>query len=132
MFNIKSILIFLCLITCICAGALLYLIPTANIPDSSKQQSEHQQILGDQMAKVEIYTKSYCPYCVKAKALLKKKNVTFEEIDIEHDQTVAIKVMERSGGRKTVPQIFIDGTHVGGCDDLYALDDTGKLDEMLK
>jgi len=84
------------------------------------------------MAKVEIYTKSYCPYCVRAKELLKKKDVTFEEIDIEHDQDLAIKAMERAGGRKTVPQIFIDGVHVGGCDDLYALDAEGKLDPMLR
>lgn len=83
------------------------------------------------MAKVEIYTKSYCPYCVRAKELLKKKGVTFEEIDIEHDQDLAMKIMERSGGRKTVPQIFIDNIHVGGCDDLYALDSEGKLDTML-
>ncbi len=84
------------------------------------------------MAKIEIYTKSYCPYCVRAKELLKKKDVTFEEVDIEQDQATALKVMERSGGRKTVPQIFIDGVHVGGCDDLYALDVKGKLDEMLR
>jgi glutaredoxin 3 len=84
------------------------------------------------MAKVEIYTKSYCPYCVRAKELLKKKGATFEEIDIEHDQNLAISAMERAGGRKTVPQIFIDGVHIGGCDDLYALDTEGKLDSMLK
>lgn len=84
------------------------------------------------MPKIEIYTKSYCPYCVRAKELLKKKNVTFEEIDIEHDQELASKAMERAGGRKTVPQIFINDIHVGGYDDLYALDSKGELDEMLK
>ena len=84
------------------------------------------------MAKIEIYTKSYCPYCVKAKALLKRKGLAFEEVDIENDTALALQVMERAGGRKTVPQIFIDGAHIGGCDDLYALEDSDKLDAMLK
>lgn len=83
------------------------------------------------MPKIEIYTKSYCPYCVKAKELLKKKGFTFEEISIEHDHELAMQVIERSGGRKTVPQIFIDNVHVGGCDDLYAMDTSGKLDTLF-
>ena len=121
---IRKTFIFLSLISCICVGTLLYLLPT--------DKPEHNHILGSHMAKIEIYTKSYCPYCVRAKELLKKKGVTFEEIDLEHDQDIAIKAMERAGGRKTVPQIFIDGAHVGGCDDLYALDASGKLDDMLR
>jgi len=127
MCNIKTVFIFLFLITCICLVAILCLTPEEII-----QQSDPNKLSGDQMAKIEIYTKSYCPYCVKAKALLKKKGVEFEEIDIESDTALALQVMERSGGRKTVPQIFIDGSHIGGCDDLYALEDSDKLDEMLK
>lgn len=120
----KSISIFLLFITCICISVLLYFVPT--------EEYKTNKISGIQMAKVVIYTKSYCPYCVKAKGLLKKKDVAFEEIDIENDQALAIKVMELSSGRKTVPQIFIDDSHIGGCDDLYALDEAGKLDAMLK
>lgn len=81
-----------------------------------------------------MYTKNYCPYCVKAKALLKIKGVDtlVEEINIEKDSTKIKEMLTRSGGRKTVPQIFINNTHVGGCDDLYALEESGKLTEMLK
>ena len=127
MCNIKTVLIFLFLITCICLAAVLCLAPEEII-----KQSDPKKISGDQMAKIEIYTKSYCPYCVKAKALLKRKGLAFEEVDIENDTALALQVMERAGGRKTVPQIFIDGAHIGGCDDLYALEDSDKLDAMLK
>ncbi len=81
--------------------------------------------------KIIIYTKSYCPYCVKAKQLLKNKNVNFTEIDITNNQSLIEEMLLKSSGRKTVPQIFIDDTHVGGCDDLYALNDKGELDKML-
>lgn len=120
----KSILLLLLITACVCTVILLYFVPGGNI--------EKEKILGAHMPKIEIYTKTYCPYCVKAKELLKKKGVTFEEISIEHDHDLALKVVERSGGRKTVPQIFIGGTHIGGCDDLYAMDNEGKLDGMLK
>jgi len=83
------------------------------------------------MAEIIIYTKDYCPYCVKAKQLLTIKNQQFTEVDITHDPDTAIKMVEKSGGRKTVPQIFINGKHVGGCDDLYALNDKGELDGLL-
>lgn len=84
--------------------------------------------------KIEMYTKNYCPYCVKAKALLKIKGVDtlVEEINIEKDNTKIKEMLTRSGGKKTVPQIFINNTHVGGCDELYALEESGKLNEMLK
>lgn len=81
--------------------------------------------------KVIIYSKSYCPYCVKAKQLLKNKNVNFTEIDITNNQSLIEEMLLKSLGRKTVPQIFIDDFHVGGCDDLYALNDKGELDKML-
>ena len=81
--------------------------------------------------KVIIYTKSYCPYCVKAKQLLKIKNVNFTEIDITNNQTLIEEMLAKSAGQKTVPQIFIDDFHVGGCDDLYALNDKEELDKML-
>ncbi len=80
---------------------------------------------------IKIYTTTYCPYCVKAKTLLKAKNIDFEEINVEGDDEARIKLAEISGGRKTVPQIFINDTHVGGCDDLYALEESGKLDNLL-
>ncbi len=80
--------------------------------------------------KIEIYTMTQCPYCVKAKHLLTKKGQSFREINVETENKWEESI-ERSGGRKTVPQIFINGQHVGGCDDLYALDKAGKLDPML-
>jgi glutaredoxin 3 len=83
------------------------------------------------MPPVEIYTTPYCPYCLDAKALLKKKNVAFTEIDVSRDRELRSKMTARANGRTTVPQIFIGSTHVGGCDDLYALDDAGGLDPLL-
>lgn len=83
-------------------------------------------------AKVEIYTKDYCPYCTKAKQLLHRKEVAFVEHDISNDVDKQIALVEMSGGRRTVPQIFINGQHVGGCDELHALEAAGKLNEMLK
>jgi glutaredoxin 3 len=81
--------------------------------------------------KIIIYTKSYCPYCVKAKQLLKNKNISFTEIDITDNQSLIEEMLLKSAGRKSVPQIFIDDFSVGGCDDLYALNDKGDLDKML-
>lgn len=83
------------------------------------------------MAKVEVYTTEYCPFCVRAKALLKKKGVPFEEIDVTDDAALRQKMVELAGGRRTVPEIFIDGKIVGGYDELKALDDAGQLDAML-
>jgi glutaredoxin 3 len=82
-------------------------------------------------AAVTIYTKSYCPYCHAAKDLLVKKGKAFEEIDVTTDREGQAAMTKRAGGRTTVPQIFIGTTHVGGCDDLYALDASGKLDPLL-
>lgn len=83
------------------------------------------------MPKVEIYTKFLCPYCARAVKLLGSKGVAFDEYDISTGGPKRAEMLERSGGRQTVPQIFIDGTHVGGSDDLAALDRAGKLDTML-
>lgn len=83
------------------------------------------------MKAVEIYTTPLCGYCHAAKRLLGKKGVEFTEIDVSTDNALRAKMMERAGGRRTVPQIFIGGQHVGGCDDLHALDADGKLDPML-
>ncbi|WP_284163878.1 glutaredoxin 3 [Frigidibacter sp. SD6-1] len=83
------------------------------------------------MPRVEIYTKGYCPYCHAAKALLSRKGVAFEETDIGRDPGRRAEMIQRAQGRTTVPQIFIDGVHVGGSDDLHALDRAGKLDPML-
>lgn len=83
------------------------------------------------MAFVEIYTTPYCPYCGWAKDLLRKKNVAFTEIDVSRDSTLRTRMSERASGRTTVPQIFIGPRHVGGCDDLYALEEEGRLDTLL-
>ena len=80
---------------------------------------------------IEIYTMTHCPYCVKAKQLLTKKGQSYKEINLDEHENLWEESMKRSGGRQTVPQIFINGAHVGGCDDLYALDKAGKLDPML-
>ena len=83
------------------------------------------------MAKIEIYTKAFCPYCSRAKQLLGKKGVAFEEYDITMGGSQRAEMLDRSGGRSTVPQVFIDGKHIGGSDDLAALDAKGGLDALL-
>jgi len=82
------------------------------------------------MAHIDIYTKPYCPYCERAKDLLEQKGVEFNEIVASHDPALRTEMNERSG-RYTYPQIFIGGTHVGGCDDLMALNARGGLDPLL-
>lgn len=83
-------------------------------------------------APVEIYTTPFCPYCIAAKDLLRKKNVVFTEIDVSGDPALRAAMTERAHGRMTVPQIFIGADHVGGCDDLYALEQAGRLDALLE
>jgi glutaredoxin 3 len=83
------------------------------------------------MAEVIIYTMQVCPYCVRAKQLLDSKGVKYTEIDIDKDDAAWDEMVEKTN-RRTVPQIFINGHHVGGCDDLYALHQKGKLDQLLK
>jgi glutaredoxin 3 len=83
------------------------------------------------MQNVEIYTSPLCGFCHAAKRLLSSKGVNFTEINVLTDPARKPEMIERAGGRRTVPQIFIGATHVGGCDDLYALDRTGKLDGLL-
>ncbi len=83
------------------------------------------------MSTVEIYTTPFCGFCVAAKRLLTKKGVSFTEIDVARAPDRRQEMMRRAHGRHTVPQIFVDGTHVGGCDDLYALERAGKLDPLL-
>ena len=82
------------------------------------------------MAKIEIYTKATCPFCHRAKALLNNKGAAFHEIAIDSDPAKREEMIARSG-RTTVPQIFIDGQHIGGCDDLHALDARSGLDPLL-
>lgn len=83
------------------------------------------------MKTVEIYTTPTCPYCTAAKALLRKKNVEFTEVDVSRDPDLRLAMTNRAAGRRSVPQIFIGDTHVGGCDDLHALDARGGLDALL-
>jgi glutaredoxin 3 len=82
-------------------------------------------------ANVEIYTWQTCPYCIRAKMLLKWKGVKFTEYKIDGDETARGKMAERSQGKRSLPQIFVNQQHIGGCDDLYALDGKGQLDPLL-
>jgi glutaredoxin 3 len=84
------------------------------------------------MARVEIYTKPTCPYCARAKQLLQLKGVDYEETDVSMGGDARAQMVERSGGGTTVPQIFIDGRHVGGSDDLAQLEASGELDPLLQ
>lgn len=83
------------------------------------------------MAEIEIYTQDWCGFCARAKQLLESKGASYREIDAPNGTPERAEAMRRSGGRTTVPQIFIDGAHVGGCDDLVALERAGKLDALL-
>jgi glutaredoxin 3 len=83
------------------------------------------------MAKVEMYSTMFCPYCARARGLLQRKGATFTDVDIDAQPERRDEMVKRAGGRYTVPQIFIDGEHIGGSDDLVALDSAGKLDAKL-
>ena len=83
------------------------------------------------MAKIEIYTTATCPYCMRAKMLLAEKNAPYTEIRVDGDANLRNEMVERAHGRATVPQIFINGRPIGGCDDLYDLDSEGRLDALL-
>lgn len=83
------------------------------------------------MAEVEIYTKWTCGYCLRAKRLFESKDIPFKEISVDLDSAKKAEMVERAGGRMTVPQIFINGRHIGGCDELMTLERQGKLDELL-
>ena len=83
------------------------------------------------MPKIEIYVKATCPYCIRARRLLDNKNVPYEAITLGFGGAERDEMIRRSGGRTTVPQIFIDGKHIGGCDDLFSLEYEGRLNAML-
>jgi glutaredoxin 3 len=83
------------------------------------------------MPRIEIYSTPWCPFCIAAKRLLDRKGVAYVDTDVSGNAQLRQEMMQRANGRYTVPQIFIDGAHVGGCDDLHALDRAGKLDPML-
>jgi glutaredoxin 3 len=83
------------------------------------------------MADITMYSRSWCPYCRAAKELLESKGAAYNEIDIEREGGARQEMVQKAGGRTSVPQIFINGRHVGGCDDLYALDGRGELDRLL-
>ena len=83
------------------------------------------------MAKIEIYTTSICPFCHAAKKLLNEKGANFSEISLSQEPHLRDRMVERANGGRTVPQIFINDAHIGGCDDLYALDSKGELDPLL-
>lgn len=83
------------------------------------------------MVKVEIYCTPFCSYCVQAKRLLMRKGIAFEEIDVSRDSELRRAMIDRSGGRLTVPQIFVDGKHLGDCDEIHALEKSGRLDALL-
>jgi len=83
------------------------------------------------MASVDIYTRQYCSYCQFAKELLSRKGVSFREIDVTGNAEMRREMVQRANGHTTFPQIFVGATHVGGCDELYALEEAGKLDPLL-
>ncbi len=83
------------------------------------------------MAHIVVYSGPNCPYCTRAKLLLQKKGAAFEEINVKSDPSKLQEMLQRTDGRRTIPQIFINGQHIGGSDDLYALDEVGKLDALL-
>ena len=83
------------------------------------------------MTKIEIYTWQYCPFCIKAKTLLNKKNIKFTEYKIDGDEAARDEMSLRASGRRSLPQIFINDEGIGGCDDLYALEKENKLDNLL-
>ena len=83
------------------------------------------------MKKIEIYTTTYCPFCVKAKSLLKKKNIKFFEIDISNNEALKEKMSIMANGARSAPQIFVDNVHIGDCDKIYKLDQEKKLDQLL-
>jgi glutaredoxin 3 len=83
------------------------------------------------MPNVEIYTQPWCPFCERAMHILTTKGIEFREIDAPHGSAARREAVERSGGRTTMPQIFVGGSHIGGCDDMVALDRAGKLDTIL-
>ena len=83
------------------------------------------------MKKIEIYATNYCPFCVKAKLLLKKKNIKFFEIDVSNDETLREKMTMKANGARSVPQIFADNVYIGDCDKIYKLDQEKKLDKLL-
>jgi len=84
------------------------------------------------MAKIEIYSGDYCPYCMRAKALLKQRELEFVEYNVQNEPEKRVEMAERAPGVRTIPQIFINNRHVGGCDDLYALDKKGELNNWLE
>ena len=83
------------------------------------------------MSKVEIYTKGYCPFCHRAKALLQQKGVSYQEYPIDQQPELRDEMISRANGGYTVPQIFINGQHIGGCDDMYALESRNELDKLF-
>ena len=83
------------------------------------------------MKKVEIYTWQYCPFCIRAKSLLNKKNIEFIEYKIDGDESAREKMSQRANGKRSLPQIFIDNNSIGGCDDLYSLEEENKLDSLI-
>ncbi len=83
------------------------------------------------MVKIEVYSGNYCPYCVRAKSLLKQRQLKFVEYDVQEEPEKRVEMTKRAPGARTIPQIFINDRHVGGCDDLYALDRKGELDAWL-
>jgi len=83
------------------------------------------------MKKIEIYTTNYCPFCIKAKTLLKKKNIKFSEIDVSNNESLREKMSVLTNGARSVPQIFADNIHIGDCDKIHKLDQENKLDKLL-
>lgn len=113
------------------SSMILYFDIQKNRKNSGKGVEMSTTNMGKEQKKVDIYVTMSCPYCVKAKKLLDSKEVSYNVIDVSHDDDLRNAMVARANGKRTVPQIFVGDVHVGGCDDLYALDQKGDLDPLL-
>jgi glutaredoxin 3 len=110
---------------------IIMILRATNLEQNSMESQNTLKQNKQNVPQIVIYTKSYCPYCVKAKRLLEGKALDYTEIDVENNATLLQEMLSKSLGRKTVPQIFLGDKHIGGCDDLYALEESGELDKII-
>ncbi len=110
---------------------IIMILRATNLEQNSMESQNTLKQNKQNAPQIVIYIKSYCPYCVKAKRLLEGKALDYTEIDVENNATLLQEMLSKSLGRKTVPQIFLGDKHIGGCDDLYALEESGELDKII-
>lgn len=110
---------------------IIMILRATNLEQNSMESQNTLKQSKQNTPQIVIYTKSYCPYCVKAKRLFQGKGLDYTEIDVENNATLLQEMLSKSLGSKTVPQIFFGDKHIGGCDDLYALEESGELDKII-